>query len=142
MLPPPPLLLLSCAVGDRLDTPYHTLASHQAVGFPHGHKRRLSQQDGIAFVTTDAVNIPCNSASALRRSQLTNGRVMWTALEGAMPLDIDGKDLNDVEVEVSDNRNAKDADIKVPDIQAGRSIVHIVDEVLVPAGIRMVPAVG
>ena len=41
-----------------------------------------------------------------------------------MPLGIDGKDANDVEVEVSDNREAKDADIKVPDIQAGRSIVH------------------
>jgi uncharacterized surface protein with fasciclin (FAS1) repeats len=67
---------------------------------------------------------------------------MWTALEGAMPLDIDGKDVNDVEVEVSDNRNAKDADIKVPDIQAGRSIVHIVDEVLIPASIRTVPAAG
>lgn len=59
-----------------------------------------------------------------------------------MPLDIDGKDLKDVEVEVSDNREAKDADIKVPDIQAGRSIVHIVDEVLIPASIRTVPPAG
>jgi uncharacterized surface protein with fasciclin (FAS1) repeats len=67
---------------------------------------------------------------------------MWTALEDAMPLDIDGKDVNDVEVEVSDNREASDADIKVPDIQAGRSIVHVVDEVLIPASIRTVPAAG
>lgn len=59
-----------------------------------------------------------------------------------MPLDIDGKDLKDVEVEVSDNREAKDADIKVPDIQAGRSIVHIVDEVFIPASIRTVPPAG
>jgi hypothetical protein len=134
-----------CTVCGHPYTCCPTLAPNQTPGFLNGHRRSLSQQQGIIAVTTDAVNVPCNSATALRRSQLTKGRVMWTALEGAMPLDIDGKDayVDDVEVELSDNRDAKDADIKVPDIQAGRSIVHIVDEALIPTSIRtVVPAAG
>lgn len=72
----------------------------------------------------------------LRAAQLQNDQKLYTALPGAAPLLVDAKDRDDIEVVPSDDDKAEDADIVVADIQAGKSVIHIIDEVLVPASLR------
>eukprot|EP00882_Tetradesmus_deserticola_P001175 GHRQ01001271.1.p1 GENE.GHRQ01001271.1~~GHRQ01001271.1.p1 ORF type:complete len:191 (+),score=69.53 GHRQ01001271.1:135-707(+) len=80
-------------------------------------------------------------SGALRAAQLRKGQQLTTALAGAPPLKVeidDGK----VEIKASSGRrgdDGSDADVKQANIMAGNAIIHVVDEVLIPASLR--PAV-
>uniref|UniRef100_A0A383WE16 FAS1 domain-containing protein n=1 Tax=Tetradesmus obliquus TaxID=3088 RepID=A0A383WE16_TETOB len=77
-------------------------------------------------------------SGALRAAQLQDGQQLTTALAGAAPLKVDIEDEK-VEIEVPDAGNdddGDDADVEQADITVGNSVIHIVDEVLIPASLR------
>jgi uncharacterized surface protein with fasciclin (FAS1) repeats len=71
--------------------------------------------------------IPC---SAVLGSQLQNGQQLTTALAGAAPLTVNLQDGKVTFVGAGSSGN-----VVVPDIKAGQSVVHVVDDVLLPAGV-------
>lgn len=70
-------------------------------------------------------------SGAVLSSQLTDGQEVPTALAGADPLTVN---LNDGNVEF-EGANGSSATVTVPDIRAGRSVIHVIDDVLLPAGV-------
>lgn len=66
---------------------------------------------------------------ALLASQLTEGEVLPTALEGATVT----VDLLDDGVAFTSVNNS--ATVIVPDIRAGSSVIHVINDVLLPAGV-------
>jgi hypothetical protein len=68
-------------------------------------------------------------AGAVLSSQLTNGQQVATALAGAAPLTV-----NIAGGKVTFKGANSDATVVVPDITAGQSVVHVVNDVLLPAG--------
>lgn len=85
-----------------------------------------------------AAAVPHCALGALRAAQLQDGQQLTTALAGAAPLKVDIEDEK-VEIEVPDAGNdddGDDADVEQADITVGNSVIHIVDEVLIPASLR------
>jgi uncharacterized surface protein with fasciclin (FAS1) repeats len=73
-------------------------------------------------------------SAALKAKQLRNGQQLTTALAGAAPLVVD---LEDGKVDIYAGGNEDhSADVKVADIEAGKAIVHIIDDVLIPPSMR------
>jgi hypothetical protein len=83
--------------------------------------------------------------AALPSSRLLPGQQLNTALTGAAPLVVR---LDDDDIEISApsasrvDDDAESAEVKVADIQAGKTVIHVIDEVLVPASLHLaaVPA--
>lgn len=72
---------------------------------------------------------------ALRAADLEDGMNLTTAVEDAGPLELHIGDFDDDgadNVEIVGAHNA--AEVVVPDIIAGRSVIHVIDHVLVPEG--------
>jgi hypothetical protein len=73
------------------------------------------------------------------------GQQLNTALTGAAPLAV-GLDDDDIEISAPSvsrfDDDADSAEVKVADIQAGKAVIHIIDEVLIPASLHFdaVPA--
>eukprot|EP00878_Enallax_costatus_P002903 GHUV01003097.1.p1 GENE.GHUV01003097.1~~GHUV01003097.1.p1 ORF type:complete len:302 (+),score=91.18 GHUV01003097.1:40-945(+) len=68
--------------------------------------------------------------AAVLSSNLTDGQEVATALQGADPLTVSVADGNVVFQGAQNN-----ATVTIPDIRAGRSVIHVVDDVLLPAGV-------
>lgn len=68
--------------------------------------------------------------AAVLSSNLTDGQQVTTALRGADPLNVSVTGGNVVFEGAQNN-----ATVTVPDIRAGRSVIHVVDDVLLPAGV-------
>ncbi|WIA36151.1 hypothetical protein OEZ86_007497 [Tetradesmus obliquus] len=71
-------------------------------------------------------------SAAVLSSQLTDGQQLTTALSGAAPLTVS---LQGGMVNIQGAGST--AMVTVPDIKAGKSVVHVVDDVLLPAGVGM-----
>nr|BBN91624.1 astaxanthin-binding pink protein of fasciclin family [Scenedesmus sp. Oki-4N] len=76
-------------------------------------------------------------AGAVSSSQLTEGQVLQTLLEGAtLKVDLDEDDgRREIEIEATAGDD-DGADVVTADIVAGNSIIHVVDDVLIPAALR------
>lgn len=73
---------------------------------------------------------------AAQSKDLKNGQEVKTALAGAKPLSVklDGKK---VEILADGNKGQREsADVKVADVVAGKAVIHVIDEVLIPASLR------
>lgn len=73
--------------------------------------------------------------AALRAADLEDGQNLTTAVEGAKPLELHIEDFDSDgtdNVEVVGAHNA--AEVVVPDIVAGKSVIHVIDHVLIPEG--------
>jgi uncharacterized surface protein with fasciclin (FAS1) repeats len=73
-------------------------------------------------------------SGALRAAQLQDEQQLTTALAGAAPLKVDLED-GDVEIEPMGDSDS-DADVVQADIVVRDTVIHIVDEVLIPASLR------
>jgi uncharacterized surface protein with fasciclin (FAS1) repeats len=69
---------------------------------------------------------------AVASTQLKPGQQLVTALKGATPLMVEQDDDGQLEVAGSGDS----VDIVEPNIKAGKAIVHIVDDVLIPPSLR------
>lgn len=74
-------------------------------------------------------------SGAVKSSQLRNGQRVGTALAGAPAHKIEIKRNGKVEV-YPGGQDDNAGDVLVADIMAGRSVVHIIDEVLIPPSLR------
>lgn len=68
--------------------------------------------------------------AAVRSSALRDGQNVTTALTGADPLTVS---ISDGAVEFVGAQDS--ATVTTPDIVAGRSVIHVIDDVLLPAGV-------
>lgn len=97
---------------------------------------RLSQWRFLLLLcSTQVLSYHVIPAGAVLSSQLTDGQQLTTALAGAAPLVVKLKDSK-----VGFQGATNDAYVVVPDIKAGLSVVHVIDDVLLPAGIGKAPA--
>jgi uncharacterized surface protein with fasciclin (FAS1) repeats len=79
--------------------------------------------------------------AAVKSSQLKNGQEVKTALAGAAPLKVKVKG-GKVEVMPSGQKD-NTADVVTADVMAGKAVVHVIDEVLIPPSLlRKAPAAG
>lgn len=76
-------------------------------------------------------------SGAVKSTQLKNGQEVKTALTGAAPLKISIKG-SEVEVMPSGQRD-NSAEVVTADVMAGKSVVHVIDEVLIPPSLRRTP---
>ncbi|KAF6254952.1 fasciclin domain protein [Scenedesmus sp. NREL 46B-D3] len=77
-------------------------------------------------------------SGALRAAQLQRGQQLTTALAGAAPLEV-GTDDGKVEIKAPGGRgddDGNDADVEQADVAAGTVVIHVVDDVLIPASLR------
>lgn len=77
-------------------------------------------------------------SGTLRAAQLQDGKTLTTALNGAPPLRVD-RDDGELEIESRGGWGDDDgveADVVRADIAVGNSVIHVVDEVLIPASLR------
>lgn len=76
-------------------------------------------------------------AGAVRSTKLTDGQVLQTLLKGAtLKVDLD-EDDGRRKIEIESSAGDDDgADVVRADIVAGNSIIHVVDDVLIPAALR------
>ncbi len=86
-------------------------------------------------------------AGALTSAQLQEGASLATALQGAAPLTVlldrttrDGgpRAIPQLEFEGATNK----AEVEVADILAGESVIHVINDMLLPAGIGVATGVG
>jgi uncharacterized surface protein with fasciclin (FAS1) repeats len=101
---------------------------------------QITKQKKIGPVTVSVVAQGASStttSSGITTSQMTEGQMLPTLLGSSLRVDrndADGTIEIDVPGTVDDGpEDPEDAAIKQGDIQAGKTIIHIVDEVLVPA---------
>lgn len=99
-------------------------------------------------------------SAALSAAQLVPGQTLTTALAGAAPLKVK-EDDDDIEIVTTlgsavakhvklyeddsgddddDDEHESEAEIKAADIQAGQTIIHSVDELLIPASLLLTAA--
>jgi uncharacterized surface protein with fasciclin (FAS1) repeats len=73
-------------------------------------------------------------SAAVKSTQLKDGQEIPTALGGAPPLKVN---IKDGKVSVVPGSNGKDAvNVVAADIMAGKSVIHVVDDVLIPPSLR------
>lgn len=73
-------------------------------------------------------------SAAVRSTQLKNGQEVPTALKGAAPLKIS---IKDGKVSVVPGANTRDAvNVVTADVVAGKSVIHVIDDVLIPPSLR------
>lgn len=68
--------------------------------------------------------------AAVRSTQLKDGQKLTTALTGASPLTVK---INKGKVTINDND--QDAEVITADVGAGKAIIHVIDEVMIPAAL-------
>jgi hypothetical protein len=69
-------------------------------------------------------------AAAVRSTQLKDGQQLTTALEGASPLTVK---INKGKVTINDND--QDAEVITADVGAGKAVIHVIDEVMIPSAL-------
>lgn len=76
-------------------------------------------------------------SAAVKSTQLKNGQEVKTALAGAAPLKISVKGSKVEVMPTGQGDNA--ADVVAADVMAGKAVVHVIDEVLIPPSLRRKP---
>ncbi|KAF6262785.1 fasciclin domain protein [Scenedesmus sp. NREL 46B-D3] len=76
-------------------------------------------------------------SAALRAGQLRDGQQLTTALSAAPPHKVDIED-GEVEIKIRGvgDDDGDDADVVQANILAGNSVIHVVDEVMIPSRLR------